>query len=624
MRRAALSAAVLWLLAFGAGTAQAQAPAQVSLTPAGTPTFPERSYRFTLPERRDLRAEDIRVTENADPVSKLSLVSAGGARTGEFGAILVIDASASMRGRAIRGAIGAARVLARQRSGAQQLGIVVFNRTPKVLLAPTADEGAIEAALRAPPPLAPQTRMFDAVNTALDLLDQSNITTGSVIVLSDGSDTGSGVPAAAVARRARKAGVTIHTVGLRSQYFDSGELKDLAAAGRGRYIAAASVADLRRIFRDLGTQLASDYVLRYRSAADPGREVTVAVGVAGIDGVATATYTVPGGATFVQVKDSFWTSAQGIALTGLLCAMLIALAMWILLVRRGRGPGLRERVRGFVSMPGEGAPAGDAVLTEHAPGGAERSLERTEWWAAFKLDVEIARISVDPLRIVTLTALATLVVMYLLVQVTGIALVGCFAFAIPWAVRTWVRIRRDRQRTLFTDQLPDVLQGAASAIRAGHGFVAALAMVAEDAPEPSRAELLRVVADEALGVPLDEALRVVQERMDSRDVMQIALVAQIQREAGGNIAEVLDRITEALRQRSELRRMVKALTAQGRLSRWVVTALPLVLLLIISLFDPEYVEPLFVTPLGLIMLTLAGVMMISGSLVIGKIVNFKV
>ena len=112
--------------------------------------------------------------------------------------------------------------------------------------------------------------------------------------------------------------------------------------------------------------------------------------------------------------------------------------------------------------------------------------------------------------------------------------------------------------------------------------------------------------------------------MNSPEVLQIALVAQIQRDAGGNMAEVLDRITESLRQSGELRRMVKALTAQGRLSRWVVTALPIVLLLVISVASPAYIRPLFTETLGLIMLAVAGVMMAIGSMVIGKIVDFQV
>ncbi len=625
MKRMLLRALALGLLlgaSAGSGTASAQFA--ISLSPAGTPQFPERTYRLTVPERRGLLPTNVQVTENGEPVSKLALASAEGARGGDFGSILVIDASSSMRGDAIRGAISAARSLAQQRTGAQKLGIILFNRTPNVLLAPTDDQVAIEQALADTPRLAPKTRIFDAVGGALDLLAAARIKAGSIVVLSDGRDTDSRTPGDVIARRARRANVTILTVGLRSRSFDSGQLKELAAAGRGRYTPAESVSDLRRIFRELGAQLASDYLLSYRSFAQPGREVTVAVRVRGVPGIATSKYTVPGGATFVQIEKSFWTSTLGVMLIGLLSALLLALTLWILLARRGRGATLRERVRGFVSTPSEDYVAGDVVLTGRAPGGAERSLERMKWWRGFKEDLEIARITADPFRLVMGTVVATLVVMYLLIVMTGLALVGLFALALPWAVRTWVRIKLERQRTLFVDQLPDILQGAASAIRAGHGLVAALSIVAEDAAEPSRSEILRVVADEGLGVPLDEALRTVQARMESREVMQIALVAQIQREAGGNMAEVLDRVTETLRQRAELRRMVKALTAQGRLSRWVVTALPLVLLLVISVANSAYVEPLFTTGLGVFMLAAAGVMMLLGSMVIGKIVNFKV
>jgi tight adherence protein B len=622
MRPAALIVVLVGLLAFG--SAAAQAADQFGISPAGTQTFPQRAYRLTVAQRRGLLPESIKITENGDPVTKLSLASADGSRGGEFGAILVIDESASMHGAAIRSAIGAARELARQRSGAQQLGIVVFNQTPTVLLAPTADQQAIDAALGQVPRLAPQTHIFDAVGTALDLLSKAHITAGSIVVLSDGSDTGSRLAPSAVAARARKSNVAIYTVGLRSRAFDSGELKGLAASGRGRYTPAASISDLRRIFRELGAQLARDYLVTYRSFAEPGSDVTVAARVDGVAGIATSTYTVPGGASFVQIRHSFWTSGIGVALTALLSALLIALALGILLVRSGRGPGVRERIHRFASMPGELSDETDAVLTGRPRGGAERSLERTQWWAAFKQDVEIAGIAIAPMRLVTWTVLATLAMMFLLTIITGIALVGLFAIVIPWGVRTLVRIKRDRQRGLFAEQLPDMLQGSASAVRAGHGLVAAMAMVAEDAPEPSRAEFLRVVADEALGVPLDEALRVVQYRMASREVLQIALVAQIQRDTGGNTAEVLDRITEALRQRGELRRMVRALTAQGRLSRWVVTALPLVLLLVVTVANPHYIHPLYTEPFGIFLLVIAGSMMIIGSAIIGKIVDFKV
>jgi tight adherence protein B len=201
---------------------------------------------------------------------------------------------------------------------------------------------------------------------------------------------------------------------------------------------------------------------------------------------------------------------------------------------------------------------------------------------------------------------------------------GLLAFGVPAFVWSLISRRVRRQRTLFCDQLPDNLQVIASAMRAGHSFSGAMGVVVEDAPEPTRRELQRVIADERLGVPIEEALDVVVRRMASKDLEQVALVAALQRETGGNTAEVLDRVTETVRDRLALRRMVLTLTAQGRLSRWVVSALPVGLLVVITLLNPQYVRPLYTTGFGHVVLVAAALMVISGSLVIKRIVDIKV
>jgi tight adherence protein B len=114
------------------------------------------------------------------------------------------------------------------------------------------------------------------------------------------------------------------------------------------------------------------------------------------------------------------------------------------------------------------------------------------------------------------------------------------------------------------------------------------------------------------------------ERMDNRDLAQVALVAALQRETGGNTAEVLERVTDTIRERFQLRRLVKTLTAQGRMSRWVVSALPVGLLLIITALNPAYERPMFTDPTGRVLLVIAATLIVSGSLVIKRIVNIKV
>jgi tight adherence protein B len=213
---------------------------------------------------------------------------------------------------------------------------------------------------------------------------------------------------------------------------------------------------------------------------------------------------------------------------------------------------------------------------------------------------------------------------WLIATITGFPLFGLIGLSVLFIPNAIVQSKLRKKRAAFAEQLPDNLQVMASAMRAGHSFVGALAVVTEDSPEPSASEFRRVVADEQLGVPLEVAMGSAVERMDNRDLAQVALVAALQRETGGNTAEVLERVTETIRERFQLRRLVKTLTAQGRMSRWVVSVLPIGLLLIITALNPGYERPMFTDPTGRVLLVIAATLIVSGSLVIKRIVNIKV
>ena len=185
-------------------------------------------------------------------------------------------------------------------------------------------------------------------------------------------------------------------------------------------------------------------------------------------------------------------------------------------------------------------------------------------------------------------------------------------------------MRANRQRRTFDEQLPDNLGVVASALRAGNTFAGSLGVVANDAPEPSRRELRRALADEQLGVPLVDALNKISDRMKSTDFHHVALVATLQAETGGNTAEVLDVVTETIRDRIDLRRMVRTLTAQGRLAGMILSGMPVMLLIALSFINPHYTSPLFHKTAGIIALVVAGVLVVSGSLIIRKIVNIDV
>jgi tight adherence protein B len=617
-------AAAAWL------APSATAAEQIRLVEAGRADFPKRAFVLTLPGKRSLGANDIQVLENGEPVADVSLAAAGSATGEDSGVVLVIDASKSMRGQAIRDAMAAARVFAERRSPNRHMGIVAFNRRASVLLPLTTDNDAIQAALAKPPRLATGTHMYDGIDTALAALNESDVSVGTIIVLSDGADTGSTTSASAVAAEARKARIRVFTIGIRSPQFTSTTLRKLGAGTSGGYAEATSSADLGRIYAELGERLANEYVLTYRSSVGPNRNVRVAVRVVGVEGLAVSGYTTPSESSGPSepyrrsVLNRVLQSPLTMVAVALAIAGLFAFIVFSLLRPRPRT--LRARMAEFVSVrtprvEGDDAPGriGSRVLV-----GAERSLETTKWWARFKETLELAEIRMSAVRIALWTVAASLLVMWLTVLVLGSVLFAIVGLGVPLVTRSVILRKLERRRKMFAEQLPDNLQVLASALRAGHSFVGALSVVIDDADDPSRTEFRRVVADEQLGVPLDDAIRAVVKRMDNEDLEQVALVAHLQRQTGGNMAEVLERVTDTIRERFELRRMVQTLTAQGRMSRWIVSALPVVLLVAISVINPEYVEPLFTTTGGRLALIFAGVMLVAGSLVIKKIVNIKV
>ena len=626
MRRRAL------VLAFvlAAVLAPPASAAGVRLSEAAGSHFPDRTYALTLPRPTRLTAAQVQVTENGRPVRGVSLSQAGGAQARHFGVVLVIDTSGSMHGRPLAAALQASRAFVSHRDPSQPVAIISFAGDVKLVHDFTTDAAAIDQALQAVQPGTGGSRILDAAARAVELLRAARMSSGSAVVLSDGVDRGSQTQADAVTTSALSANIRVYTVGLASRSFDFGALNLLAADTHAEFSAATSLADLARVYERLGSRLAHQYVLRYRSTAGPSERVRVSVQVAGLPGVAQVGYTSPAlsqthGAPFTHsAGEAVWLSPGAALAIAIVIAVLVVLALFVLL--RPRTASLRRRLAPYIGAedPEAGVARRTALLGGRLRKGAGRSLERARWWPGFIENLEIGRVTIAPERLLAAVAIATVTLLALLMLLTGKPIVAVLALGVPLCARTVLRRRLAKERKLFVEQLPDNLQVMASAMRAGHSFSGALAVVVAEAPEPTRRELARVVADEQMGVPIDVALAVVVRRMQSKDLELVALVAALQRETDGNTAEALERVTETIRDRLALRRMVQSLTAQGRMSRWVLTALPLVLLTAISVLNPAYIRPLFVEPAGQLVLAVAAVMVFCGSLIIGRIVDIKV
>ncbi|MEX1223688.1 MAG: type II secretion system F family protein [Pirellulales bacterium] len=188
----------------------------------------------------------------------------------------------------------------------------------------------------------------------------------------------------------------------------------------------------------------------------------------------------------------------------------------------------------------------------------------------------------------------------------------------------WLLFRKKRRMKKFAGQLPDALELMARALRAGHSLAAGLKLVSDEMSAPISQEFMRVYDEQNLGIPLEEALDMMTERVPNLDLRFFVTAVILQRQTGGDLAEILDKIGSLIRERFKIWGQVQALTGEGRLSGIVLLALPPVLFIAVWRLNPEYVMVLFTDPMGKQMLIVAAVMQLIGALVIRKIVNIKV
>lgn len=204
--------------------------------------------------------------------------------------------------------------------------------------------------------------------------------------------------------------------------------------------------------------------------------------------------------------------------------------------------------------------------------------------------------------------------------VVGLAC-GFFGFMLP---ATWISILRKRRIEKIGKQLPEAVGMIASGLRAGFAFQHGINMAAEQLQPPISEELTRIVTDLNVGATVEEALEAFLRRADSEDTNMVVTAILIQRSSGGNLAEILETVGETMRERERLVGEVKTMTSQQRFSGVVLSLWPVALLAAFSLFNWEQTSLLFTTNIGLVLLTVAGVLQVTGYYVIRRILDIDI
>ena len=219
-------------------------------------------------------------------------------------------------------------------------------------------------------------------------------------------------------------------------------------------------------------------------------------------------------------------------------------------------------------------------------------------------------------------AAAVFILVFLLSDILLLSLVaGLVGLKIPDLV---VDIKKNRRAEALTQQLPEALNIVSSGLRAGFSFPQSMSVVSREMDAPIGEEFARVIWENRMGKPLEEVLRNLGERNESDDLNLVITALLIQKQVGGNLAEILDNISHTIRERVRIKGEIKTLTAQGSLSAIIIIMLPVAVALFLMFMNPEYMLTMVQDILGIIMLVIAVIMQFIGILVIRKIINIDV
>jgi tight adherence protein B len=547
----------------------------------------------------------------------------------ELEVVLVIDTSGSMQGAPMEAAKAAAGAFVNRMPPQARIAVVGFGPTAVVASPLTADRASTHVAISGLTPVG-ETALFDAVSLAAR---QFSPTAGrrSVVVLSDGADTASVARPEEVQRDVSAARARVDAAVLRSPESDAAVLGSLAASGGGRAVEVAGPEALDAVYDEVATRLVSTYRVSWESRGTGSTDVDVAVALGDDTAVGRTRVELPEAAEVrppeqapAPARDERSEVRTWALVAGAGAVFLSMAVLGLMASTRGGGVGRRrERLARLGSAPAEGSFPGVGELAERASAAAEGALERRGWRASLSAALERAGVDLRPGELLVLSgtavAVSFLIGAVLVGPVAGLAL-AAVAAAAPKLI---VSVKTAKRRRAFSEQLPDTLQIMAGSLRAGYGLVQAVDTVAREAPSPTLEEFRRVVFEHRLGRDLTDALRSMAERLGTEDLEWFAQAVDIHREVGGDLASILDTVAGTIRERGQLDRQVQALTAEGRLSAYVLTALPIVLALALQVINPGYLDAL-TEGMGLLLGGGAVVSLVVGGLWFRKLCRFAI
>ncbi len=511
--------------------------------------------------------------------------------------ILAVDASASMRP-----ALDAAKIAATEFVAAMppdvRIGLETFADQVTVLAAPTIDRALLAAQIDSIVADG-DTALYDVVVGAGARFTPT-VENKVLVILSDGKDEGSSATLDEAIAAAQ--GISVETISLTTALTDLTSLSAL-----GPVTSADDPAAVSSAFARVASLLVEVIEAAPSTIAQP---TTAPATTIAAPAPAVATVAAPPAAT--AVASSPETSMSSVWLVVGAIGVFAGLFLLALLLFP------RERVS--KARLGVDKPRSISDIGTRSVSAIEDALERHGKRAELGTTLAVADISMKPAEFVAMVALVAVVAGLVGLMLAGPLLGLLLTVVICLAVRFYVRRAEASRQAAFADQLPDVLQLVTTALRSGFGLTQALESVAEDAEEPARSEFAHVLAEVRLGRDLSDSTNALARRMGSKDLEWAVSAIDINRDTGGNLSEILDRVGATIRERGRIARQVRTLTAEGRLSARILIVLPFLMLAWQWRSNPDNFE-LLTYGAGLVALVFAGILIAVGAVWVHRIVN---
>jgi tight adherence protein B len=549
---------------------------------------------------------------------------------------LVIDTSGSMAGEPLEVAKVAAAAFVSRLPATARVSVIGFGENVTQAVTFSTDREAVTDAIRSLQSDG-ETALYDALGAATRSFDRE--ARRSVVVLSDGGDTVSKNTLESTRESIIASDSSLYAIALETGESDFAGLERLAEGTNGVVVGSNDVEALFTSFGEVANRLTNQYRLSYESSASGTTKLLVSLASGG--GILTTRYDIefgpaaagPGSDVLVTRDGTNALATESIVVAepgifGSTLGLVLGIAIVFLAIALAAGFALvPDRPRAHLGQMAashiKGAPGALSDLQDRATAAADRALENRPQQGGINRALDRAGIDLRPGEFVVLGAAITGGTAFVFLILGGLFMGFVGAGIALFGLRLWVSMKGDRRSKAFGEQLGNALMTMNGSLRSGHGVLQALDAVARESEAPMSEEMSRVVIETRIGRDVSDSLDATAKRMESEDFEWVARAIAIHRELGGDLAEILDNVAKTIRERTQLRAQVKALTAEGRLSGVILFALPFLVILATQLVNPDYLEALTTTSLGITMLVVAAALMIAGGLWIRKLVQLK-